>query len=270
MKPYHINFSVKDKQLPHLSPIMGGKQQCKPDYTFGPVMRRYYIIEYVLRGCGEYIANGRAYTVSAGSAFVIKPYETHILRADKNDPWEYVWIGFTTDMRVPNILADSHVFEASAVKNVFERLADGGHDKRTTADYATAAYEIFARLYDAESGGEKPQADAIDRAVAIIREEYATVTVNELSQRLFMNRSYFGAQFKKKTGMSPKQYIDSTRLSTASMMLCELGYTVTQAALATGYSDIMSFSRMYKKHFGVSPRTSADAHTNGRKTIVLK
>ena len=270
MKPYHINFSVKDKQLPHLSPVMSGKQQCYPGYTFGPVIRRYYIIEYVLRGRGEYIANGRAYTVEAGSAFVIKPYETHILRADKTDPWEYVWIGFTTDMRLPRTLAEGHVFEASAVKKVFEMLADGAHEERTTADYATAAYEIFARLYDAESTAEKPQADAIDRAIAIIREEYATVTVNELSQRLFMNRSYFGTLFKKKTGMSPKQYIDNTRLSTASMMLCELGYTVTQAALATGYADIMSFSRMYKKHFGVSPRTSADAHTKGKKTIVLR
>ena len=270
MKPYHINFSVKDKQLPHLSPVMSGKQQCVPQYTFGPVMRRYYIIEYVLRGCGEYIVNGRAYTVNAGSAFIIKPYETHILRADKNDPWEYVWIGFTTDMRLPRLLAESHVFEASAVKKVFEMLADGAHEERTTADYAAAAYEIFARLYDTETEKEKPQADAIDRAIAIIREEYATITVNELSQRLFMNRSYFGARFKKKTGVSPKEYIDSTRLSTASMMLCELGYTVTQAALATGYADIMSFSRMYKKHFGVSPRTSADAHAKGKKTIVLR
>ncbi len=270
MEPYHINFSVKGKHLPYLSPIMAGKQQCYPNYSFGPVMRRYYIIEYILRGCGEYIVNGRTHKAGAGSAFIIKPYEVHILRADKDDPWEYVWVGFTTDMELPHTLAENYVFDASPVKNVFMRLADGDHKERTNADYAIAVYEIFARFYAMESDVQMPETNAIDRAISIIRKEYATVTVNELAGRLFMNRSYFGARFKKKTGMSPKQYIDSTRLSTAAMMMCELGYTATQAALATGYSDIMSFSRSYKKHFGRSPRSSVEAHASNRKTIVLK
>lgn len=270
MKPYHINFKVYDKQLPHLSPIMAGKQQCPPNYTYGPVMRRYYIIEYIIQGHGEYIVNGRSHTASSGEAFIIKPYETHILRADKDEPWEYVWVGFTTDMKLPRVLEENYVFDAGSVKDIFMRLADGNHSERTTADYASAVYELLARFYESESDVQAPENDAIDRALAIIRNEYATVTVNELSDRLFMNRSYFGARFKKKTGMSPKQYIDNTRLSTAAMMMCELGYTVTQAALATGYSDVMSFSRMYKNHFGKSPRSNIDARASNRKTIVLK
>ncbi len=270
MEPYHVNFPLKNKNLPHLSPVMAGKQQCYPSYSFGPVMRRYYIIEYILHGCGEYVVNGQAHKVTEGNAFIIKPYEVHILRADKEDPWEYVWIGFNTDMELPQVLAQNYVFDASPVKNVFEMLADGNHKKRSTADYAVAAYEIFARLYAKESEKQKPETDAIDRAVSIIKEEYATITVNALAERLFMNRSYFGARFKKKTGKSPKQYIDNARLSAAAMMMCELGYTVTQAALATGYSDIMSFSRMYKKHFGRSPRSSVEAHASNKKTIVLK
>ncbi len=270
MKPYHINFKVYDKHLPHLSPIMAGKQQCYPNYTFGPVMRRYYIIEYIIRGRGEYIVNGRSHIASAGEAFIIKPYDVHILRADTDDPWEYVWVGFTTDMKLPQALAENYVFDASIARDVFLRLADGNHAERTTADYASAVYEVFARFYESESDVQAPEIDAIDRAVSIIRKEYATVTVNGLSERLFMNRSYFGARFKKKTGMSPKQYIDNTRLSTAAMMMCELGYTVTQAALATGYSDVMSFSRMYKKHFGRSPRSNVEAHASNKKTIVLK
>ncbi len=270
MKPYHINFPVSDKRLPHLSPIMAGKQHCYPNYSYGPVMRRYYIMEYIIQGCGEYIVNGRSHVANTGEAFIIKPYETHLLRADGDTPWEYVWVGFTTDMKLPRVLEENYVFDASTVKDVFLRLADGDHKKRTTADYAAAVYEIFARLYAAEADAQIPENDAIDRAVSIIRREYTTVTVNELADRLFMNRSYFGTRFKKKTGMSPKQYIDNTRLSTAAMMMCELGYTVTQAALATGYSDVMSFSRMYKKHFGKSPRSNIEARASNKKTIVLK
>lgn len=85
-----------------------------------------------------------------------------------------------------------------------------------------------------------------------------------------MNRSYFGATFKKKTGKTPKEYIDEKRLSVAAMMMEEFGYTVTQAALATGYSDVMCFSKMYKKHFGKSPRNSVKKKSPRGETIILK
>ncbi len=270
MKPYFTFFNVHDLHLPHLSPLMGGKQQCEKGYTYGPVMRRYYIIEYVISGCGEYTVNGHAYKVNKGEAFIIKPYEVHLLHADENEPWEYVWVGFTTDLELPETLRDNYVFDAETVSDIFMRLADGNHRNRKTADYAAEIYGVFARFYAMETQKEKEPASPTDKAIAIIRNEYATITVQALADRLFMNRSYFGAQFKKKTGKTPKEYIDETRLSVAAMMMSDLGYTATQAALATGYSDVMCFSKMYKKHFGKPPRSSMKQKTMHGGTIILK
>lgn len=271
MTPYFTHFKCTDLHLPHLSPLMGGQQQCSPKYTFGPVMREYYIIEYVLAGKGTYTANGVRQTVQAGEAFIIRPYEVHLLTADAEDPWEYVWIGFTTDLTLPALLAEHYVFSDPSVSKTFLGFADGNHASRGAVDYAAALYAMFVHLYAKEQQKNKSAEDPIEQAVEIIRREYATVTVQELADRLFLNRSYFGAQFKKKLGKSPKAYIDEQRLSSAAMLMNELGYSATQAAAAVGYSDVMCFSKMYKRHFGLSPRASMRSRSKkDMRSIILK
>jgi gentisate 1,2-dioxygenase len=112
MKPYISFFSVPNINLPHINPIMGGKQQCSSGYTFGPVMRQYYIIEYVIKGHGVYTTRGQRYEVKAGEAFIIRPYEQHILQADEKNPWEHIWLVFETDLQLPKILQENDVFNA--------------------------------------------------------------------------------------------------------------------------------------------------------------
>ncbi|MBQ4557334.1 MAG: AraC family transcriptional regulator [Clostridia bacterium] len=270
MQPFFTYFDIPNLGLPYLSPIMGGMQQCDRNYTYGPVMRRYYIIEYIISGCGEYTVNGHVHKGKAGEAFIIKPFEVHLLRADNNDPWQYVWVGFSTELELPEIMHNNYVFDATEVSDIFMRLADGNHQDRKATDYATALFCLFSRYYALQKNAQKEPLNSIDKAIAIIKNEYATITVQKLADRLFLNRSYFGANFKKKTGKSPKEYIDETRMSAAAMMMTELGYTATQAALATGYSDVMCFSRMYKKHFGKPPRKSIEKRSPKGGSIILK
>ncbi|MBQ4150938.1 MAG: helix-turn-helix domain-containing protein [Clostridia bacterium] len=255
MKPYFIHFNIDPTiTVPHISPLMGGRQQCEAGYTYGPVMRQYYIIEYVLSGKGEYTVNGEAYQVKTGEAFIIKPYEVHILRADKEEPWEYVWIGFSTDLTIPKQFEENYVIDASLISDDFLRLVADGGESFTKAEYATAVFSMFSKLYANENYSEEKTQNAMDLAEAIIKKEFASITVNSLAERLFLDRSYFGASFKKHTGKTPKEYIDECRMASATMLMHELGYTVTQAAAAVGYSDVMAFSKMFKKHYGKSPR----------------
>lgn len=271
MRPYFTHFKIEPMTLPHINPLMGGAQQCPKGYTYGPVMRQYYIVEYVLAGKGEYTVNGEVYSVEAGQAFIIKPYEVHILRADKEDPWEYVWLGFTTDLQLPRQLAENYVFDAECLRDLFLRLTKEDGAALGKVAYASMVYAMFARLYASEQKEETPQ-NVMEAAVAIIRKEYATISVQSLAERLFLNRSYFGAQFKKYTGKSPKEYIDECRMASATKLMHELGYTVTQAAAAVGYSDVMTFSKMFKKHYGRSPREFIKVKTSERKraTFYLK
>ncbi len=264
MKPYFIHFNIDPANtMPHISPLMGGRQQCGKGYTYGPVMRQYYIMEYVLSGRGEYTVSGEVYIAKKGDVFIIKPYEVHMLRADKEEPWEYVWIGFSTDLALPTQLKENYVINGDVIGEEFMRMAASGGEKLAAHEYATLVFSVFSKLY-ACGVHENESTDAMETAVAIIKKEYASISVKALAERLFLDRSYFGARFKKYTGKTPKEYIDECRLSSATRLMHELGYTATQAAIAVGYSDVMTFSRMFKKHYGKSPRDFLKSKTEPR------
>ncbi len=267
MKTYFETMHIENMNLPNINVIAGGIQQCPPSYKFGPVTRQCYLLFYIMNGKGTYIANGISHQVSKGLGFIIRPYEPHVLQADINDPWEHLWVIFECDITLPEILTTKYTFDATEYTDIFSKIIEihkGGDDALAMS---TQLYTLFAKMH-AKEKRTKAVTDVIDKAIEIINTEYSTITIGALSDRLFMNRSYFGAKFKAKTGKSPKKYIDSIRLSTATKLIHEFGYSVSQAANYVGYSDRTVFSKMYKKYYGISPK--AGTSNKKGKTIILK
>ena len=52
-----------------------GHEECAQGHAFGPVARSHYLIHFVLKGKGYYQVGDHIFTIEAGSAFLIKPYE---------------------------------------------------------------------------------------------------------------------------------------------------------------------------------------------------
>ena len=79
------------------------------------------------------------------------------------------------------------------------------------------------------------------------------ITISELAQRLNLDRTYFSVIFKEKIGISPKQYLLNYRMNTAASLIAQGNISISVAAYSVGYSDLYVFSKMFKRHFGVSP-----------------
>ena len=77
-----------------LNPLFIGSENCKPGKSFGPTVRNYTLIHYVVQGEGKLFKNGEVYSVHAGEAFLILPDEIVTYRADEKNPWHYQWVGF--------------------------------------------------------------------------------------------------------------------------------------------------------------------------------
>ena len=58
--------------------------------------------------------------------------------------------------------------------------------------------------------------------------------------------------FKGKYGIGPKEYLTRVRLNKAKWLLSK-EYSVAECASMVGYSDTFTFSKAYKKFYGVSP-----------------
>ncbi|MDX2227278.1 MAG: AraC family transcriptional regulator [Verrucomicrobiae bacterium] len=88
-------------------------------------------------------------------------------------------------------------------------------------------------------------------------EQYARkVTLQELASRVCLSVPHFCAEFKRHFQMSPIDYVIHQRLHHARFLLRDRNLKVAEVAARVGYDDLFYFSRLFKKHFGHSPRQS--------------
>ena len=78
------------------------------------------------------------------------------------------------------------------------------------------------------------------------------ISVDKISKLLGLDRRYLVRLFKEKTGQTIQDYIISVRMDEACRQL-SLGRSIGEAANLCGYHDACNFSKMFKKHYGVSP-----------------
>ena len=107
--------------------------------------------------------------------------------------------------------------------------------------------------------------ERIAKTIAEIREHYAqSLRVDDLARQAGMSEPVFHRAFRAITGVSPLQYLKSTRLQRAKGLILAENMPVAEAARRVGYENAAHFSREFKKHFKVSPK---EARTSGYQPI---
>ena len=121
--------------------------------------------------------------------------------------------------------------------------------------------EICFRVLVGEQGGamraalaHEGQFGKIAKALRRIHADYAqTLDVTHMAGDVGMSVPTFHAHFKTVTQTSPIQYIKSTRLHQARLMMIRDGLTAAAASARVGYESPSQFSREFKRFFGRSP-----------------
>jgi two-component system response regulator YesN len=68
-----------------------------------------------------------------------------------------------------------------------------------------------------------------------------------------MNRSYLSSVFKKETGISFTDYVNSLKIEEAKGLIQKYGLRTCEAAEKLGFHDESYFSKLFKKYVGVNP-----------------
>ncbi|MEF7616732.1 AraC family transcriptional regulator [Aquincola sp. MAHUQ-54] len=131
---------------------------------------------------------------------------------------------------------------------------------------ASLLRELYFRALLGSQGGSMRAALAaqgqfgkIARAIRRIHAEYtAPLKVAALAETAGMSSASFHAHFKQVTQVSPLQYLKSTRLHQARLLLVRQAITAAQAGAQVGYESPSQFSREFKRFFGRSPLREAD------------
>lgn len=78
--------------------------------------------------------------------------------------------------------------------------------------------------------------------------------VDTLAQGVRMTSDHFIRLFKKEMGCTPAQFIIERRMMQAMLMLSAEPLMPKEVAYALGYDNLSYFSRLFKRHTGLSPR----------------
>jgi len=92
----------------------------------------------------------------------------------------------------------------------------------------------------------------LEKAKTLLLDSDCNTTV--LAKKIGSNRNTISKIFLKATGGGPKKWVREHRLDTARSLIHEGKTDITEISYRSGYKYPSTFSTVYKKHFGVSPR----------------
>lgn len=136
------------------------------------------------------------------------------------------------------------------------------NDFKSYADRCATIHELFGTLNRTISASlqaiiEKKRQDdtrPIRLAKNYIQQNYMNpVTLEEVSELVGFNSSYFSTLFKKETGINFVQYLSEIRMEKAKELLKETNLSVAAICEKVGYSDLKHFTKSFKKATGIKP-----------------
>lgn len=248
--------------------VFSGSQSCLPNYSYGPAIRDQYILHYIIEGKGTLIVDEETYFLEAGDLFILPKNRTTFYQADQHQPWHYHWIGID-GYQAHSYLSQSDLMTRYHLKQIthtafytqFCLLYDLAQSGQNMPPYFNLTGQLYLMLHHLAQDFPKKQVNSVphsqvycQQAITYMSHYYGQpITITEVSHSLNLSRGYLHKLFIKEVGQSPKQFLSALRLNKACQLLTETTYSITIIANSVGYDDVLTFSRSFKKHFGLSP-----------------
>jgi AraC family transcriptional regulator len=80
------------------------------------------------------------------------------------------------------------------------------------------------------------------------------LSLSELADVLSLSQYHFCRLFKQSTGVAPHQYLTRCRIDRAKQLLLHTQLTVTEIAFAVGLNNHSSFTRLFRRYVGMTPK----------------
>ncbi len=117
--------------------------------------------------------------------------------------------------------------------------------------------EVIAQVETALSHSKRLGSQAsrsVRQAMAYIHEHYQEpISRAQLAEHVALTERYLTYCFRQELGITPMAYLTRYRVKRARFLLEQGNHTITQVALAVGFSESSYFNRVFRQEVGISP-----------------
>ena len=229
---------------------------------------RFYEAHLVCGGKGRLVADGQEYPLSAGTLYMTGPLVTHEQLTDSREPMDEYYIQFKVSENSRGKSGQSAELIKSTrfwlgtdtqnMRHLFERLTE--EDEKRELGYVKSVINLTSQLLISlarnYAGSEKSmnyeKITPDDKRMIIIDDvflyRYATITLDELCQRLNLSHRQAQRFLKKNYGKTFIELRTEARLNKAEELM-NSGATPAEAAAEVGYESARSILKILgEKH----------------------
>ena len=109
---------------------------------------------------------------------------------------------------------------------------------------------------------KSPDEKLLERVMATINQNLnnADLSVDMIAEEVGISRVHLHRKMKELTGLTPHDFIRNIRMKKAATLLSSGDMNVSEIMYACGFSNAASFSTVFKKMYGMSPREYMNEH----------
>lgn len=129
--------------------------------------------------------------------------------------------------------------------------------KDSLIEQAESGKRITEKLAGYVNGpGNVRKRNTIERAINFINDNYdKTLTLNDISEEVMLNPSYFSSLFRETVGIPFNKYLTGLRIHKAKELMNDPTLRIKEIAGMVGYENTRYFIRVFKSITGLSPNT---------------
>lgn len=268
-------FSIfRDERFMDLTLYQYGYEKCDPLHSFGPFVRNHYLFHYIISGKGTLHSddakhNTNFFHLTSDQGFLIEPGFSNLYFADKEEPWEYIWLEFG-GLRAKEFLETAGLSQTSPIyhpdtpehgRELLNQMFSIVHNPDASPlNQIGHLYLFIDRLISSSTSRKQLQGGRLSEfyvreTISFIEQFYAqNITILDMANRCHLERSYFGKIFKEVVGQSPQEFLIQYRMSKAAEALTLSNKSIGDIGVSVGYQNSLHFSRAFKNVYGMSPR----------------
>jgi AraC-like DNA-binding protein len=217
--------------------------------------REFHEISLVLKGEGKFIADTTEYPFTEGSILITAPGCSHSVIA----PEGYKILSVMGRFDKLGFIDSSCILNDN-IYNEGRKLAELIlYNRFGNEDYVDALSDAYVKYIITNlDRAPKSTTAAIYKIISKMEKNFnkSDLSVGELLDEGGYARDYIREEFFAVTKQTPKKYLNDIRMKNAKAMIDLYGEDMSLGEIAErcGIIDASVFSRIFRKHFGVSPR----------------